>query len=51
MSVPEKLEDQSDVNEDIVTGNHDLPPCLPGAYRSNEIARIAKTPDHQEKYR
>lgn len=48
MCVPEELNHQSDIDGDIVAGDHNLPPGLPGEQRTDEITRVAGTPDYQE---
>lgn len=51
MGVPEKLDHQGDIHKDVVAGDHDLPPGLPGEQRTDEIARVARAPDDQEEDR
>jgi hypothetical protein len=49
MCIPEELDDQGGVNENVVTGYHNLPSCLPGEQCTYEIADISSTPDDKEK--
>jgi hypothetical protein len=51
MSVPEELEYKSDINQDIVARNDDLPSGLLCEKGSEKIAHVSETPYDEEEYR